>query len=603
MEVAIPLVALGGLYVIRNQQTTDNESGQQNSNEGYTNMTSKIKEEPRELPNVDIPVQNYPVENKYEMNNSINNYPRANATTDKYFSQNRFEEAVEHGVHANSNNYSLTGEKIDKDKFKHNNMVPWYGRQLRGRSADSDTHESILDNMQGGGSQTFSKRETAPLFKPEANQQWTYGTPNMSDFMQSRVNPSKNMAYQQPWNKESIAPGLNKGYSTSGSGGFNSGMESRDEWLPKTVDELRVATNPKVTYGLANHEGPASFFNPTCTNVTTQAPVEKHLPDSYYMNTPDRWFTTTGIEKAPTGRPIEAFLEKDENRITTTTEYYGADKTVGAEATYTVPKHEQPHRPQLAANPIINPHAREKHVSSDADHGRKGFSVLPNNRHTTCNQTFMGGINGAMKAVIAPIMDVLRPTRKEEVIGNMRPTGDAGTSVPASYVYNPADRAPTTIRETTEKNPFHMNVERQINGGYMTEPHQPISNQRDTTGCSFIGNAGNTAVTSNATLYDAGYNVQTNATKEKISYGQTNPGGIKLFNSTENIKIDKKDSDRNNNRWWVPTNAPPAIPSKEITGSQIGKQEYRQPNCERNNPSVLEAFKQNPYTHSLHSAV
>ena len=34
-------------------------------------------------------------------------------------------------------------------------------------------------------------------------------------------------------------------------------MEARDKWLPKTVDELRVATNPKQEYDLNGLQGPA----------------------------------------------------------------------------------------------------------------------------------------------------------------------------------------------------------------------------------------------------------------------------------------------------------------------------------------------------------
>ena len=40
--------------------------------------------------------------------------------------------------------------------------------------------------------------------------------------------------------------------------GFNSGMESRDSWKPKTVDDLRAANNPKAVYRLDNHMGPAA---------------------------------------------------------------------------------------------------------------------------------------------------------------------------------------------------------------------------------------------------------------------------------------------------------------------------------------------------------
>ena len=31
-------------------------------------------------------------------------------------------------------------------------------------------------------------------------------------------------------------------------GGFNSGMEARDKWFLKTVDQLRVKNNPKNSY-------------------------------------------------------------------------------------------------------------------------------------------------------------------------------------------------------------------------------------------------------------------------------------------------------------------------------------------------------------------
>ena len=33
-----------------------------------------------------------------------------------------------------------------------------------------------------------------------------------------------------------------------GSDGFNSGMMARETWMPKNVDQLRTANNPKLTY-------------------------------------------------------------------------------------------------------------------------------------------------------------------------------------------------------------------------------------------------------------------------------------------------------------------------------------------------------------------
>ena len=156
--------------------------------------------------------------------------------------------------------YSLTGNYLNSEQFKHNNMVPFNGGKVKGNTYDINISESVLDNMIGSGSQTIKKIEQAPLFKPEENMQWAYGMPNQSDFYQSRVNPGMKNSNIKPFDSIKVGPGLDQGYSIDGSGGFNSGMEARDKWLPKTVDQLRVSTNPKLVYDLYNHEGPANSF-------------------------------------------------------------------------------------------------------------------------------------------------------------------------------------------------------------------------------------------------------------------------------------------------------------------------------------------------------
>ena len=141
-----------------------------------------------------------------------------------------------------------------------------------------------------------------------------------------------------------------------------------------------------------------------------------------------------------------------------------------------------PKRPQLPADPLPAAAAPGTYTSSDADYGRSGYGALPNNRDSTY-QTPMGAVTGAMKAALAPLMDVLRPSRKEDVIGNLRPNGNVSTTMPAPPAYNPADRAPTTIKETTEGrlDNNHLNVERQHAGAYAVSVQQAIENQRATT--------------------------------------------------------------------------------------------------------------------------
>merc|ERR1711991_683069 len=153
---------------------------------------------------------------------------------------------------------SLTGEEVDKDYFKHNNMVPFFGGNMKSKNVEANSYESVLDNYVGSGSQYITKSEQGPLFKPGENYQYPYGTPNNTEFMRSRVNPSSRMANTLPFKQEQVGPGLNLGYTSEGSGGFNSGMMERELWNAKTVDELRVLTNQKSSGHLMyGREGPA----------------------------------------------------------------------------------------------------------------------------------------------------------------------------------------------------------------------------------------------------------------------------------------------------------------------------------------------------------
>jgi hypothetical protein len=184
-------------------------------------------------------------------------------------------------------------------------MKPFIGGKIYGNSYNSSIAESQLDNMVGSGSQVIEKIEQAPLFKPEDNVSWAYGAPNNSDFYQSRQNPAMRVNSVKPFDTVMVGPGLDQGYGVNGSGGYNSGMEARDKWLPYTVDQLRVETNPKLEYKLVNHEGPANSFIKQPGNSETQGRVEKQRPDTFYINSQDRWFTTTGASKGETLRSIQ----------------------------------------------------------------------------------------------------------------------------------------------------------------------------------------------------------------------------------------------------------------------------------------------------------
>ena len=602
MELAIPLVALGGMYVISNTNSTSNKPPLPTVKKNAENFENMGK--PRNyLPNTRPPVENYPTTKTSELVDTVEQYPNPNVATDKYFNQNAYENKERAGGEVGSNIqdiYSLSGEYMNSDQFRHNNMVPFNGKKPHGQIYNNNNAETVLDNYVGNGSQFVKKIEQAPLFSPQDNVQWTHGTPNMSDFYQSRVNPAMRNNMVKPFETERVGPGLNKGYTTDGSGGYNSGMEARDKWLPKTVDELRVATNPKEEYSLENHQGPAQS---SIKNTGIIGKVEKYAPDTFFVNSQDRWLTTTGAEKGP--RSIAKEVVKPSHRNDTTTHITGTPNPTLKTAGYVPSRHEDAKRPELGVADVPHSRATGRGPISDGEKNIKSHTNYENTRTVNCQpDTFRSGFGGAIGAAIAPIMDMMRPSRKEEYVCNMR-SGNLGATVSDGYVLNAADAPGTTIKETTIYQPAgYINNQGNSGGAYETSTHQPINNQRDTTNYSAYGGVGGAASHHGNRQYDADYRRTTNATKEKTLVSRTNQGNGSLFNGDINVSsMAKNDCDRENNRLWAPSATIPGWPSANTYGhiDMPQRNDGNSQGCDRLDGRLLDAFKSNPYTHSLTS--
>jgi lipopolysaccharide biosynthesis regulator YciM len=81
MELAIPIIALGGLFIVGNQKKKKDNFETMGKPRNY-------------LPNVDILPQNYPVVNVAELVDTVQEYPNPNQATDKYFNQTYFENKI-----------------------------------------------------------------------------------------------------------------------------------------------------------------------------------------------------------------------------------------------------------------------------------------------------------------------------------------------------------------------------------------------------------------------------------------------------------------------------------------------------------------------------
>lgn len=596
MEAIVPLFALSSYYLINQQSKNEDKK------ESFYTRT--------EIPNVDIPDKNYPNEDvvlpEADVTSKLGTINKFNGTagvyTDKYFQKNN--ELKEPAPIDGPQFTSLTGEQVSKEYFKHDNMVPYFGANIRGSTRDKNDNEGLLDAYTGSGSQSVNKQEQSPLFAPNENMQWAHGAPNQTEFVRSRINPSMRMANVKPFEEERVAPGLGLGYTKEGADGFNAGMMEREKWMPKTADELRVVNNPKSSgVSMLGHEGPANSRIKNIATTEQMGIMEKNRPDRMFeldnrnindSNDIGRLFVTGGAHKAQTlhSMPIQRAVTRPE----TTTDYAGVASYQNS-AAYVPGEYMPTHNQQLGSVPMGVASARGQNRAGENDHSVKSKKAYPNNRTVNKQDGYFGAVRNNITATVAPLLDVLRPSRKENAIGSLRPYQNPGTTVSNSYIFNPADKLPTTIRETTENSKFHLNVDSNQNGGaYTVTEHQSADTIRQETGDFFYaGNASAGDRTRKTTSYEAGYNQRNN--DKKTTEGYMVKGNLSVLNSDVNMREASRDNMLVNKRE-VSGNMPYRSPDMSTMGQLAGhhtKNMDSRIQLDRTHPEIMNNLKANPY--------
>jgi hypothetical protein len=609
-EIAIPMAVLGVMYIISNKE----------KKEGFANKS---------LPNVDRPVVNWPsernnntrgytVEEKRDLLNETNvqTYQGYRNSTENLYQPTGYKKALALNEKKVGSFQSLTGETVTSKGLDHNNMVPFFGSKVTQGTGEKG-YEGLIDLYTGSGSQQNKKEGIAPLFKPEANMTHVNGTPNNNEFMMERQRSvlTSKMNNTKPWEEIRVGPGLGKGYSSKGSGGFNAGMEERRKYLPKTVDQLRTSTNPKVTYqgqvlgayvgkgGAASAQDMMQKGRSVGQNGEKMPQVYqtfKNRPDTYYENPSSRWFTTTGAEKAQKAR--SAVILQPENRTTTTREYFGNAGDREGEGTYQ-PGHFRPsHKISLGSEQTGPADKQGGWGATNKDYGKNGYKARANARTFTGQRSEMGAAGSIVSALTAPLLDLLRPTRKQNVIGNMRPMGNVQgvNGNHAEPVWNPNDTPAPTIREQTENTKHIMMGGGGNADGYLIKKDRPVPQERDTTSVAYYNNVGAQGGTTAPRPYDADYNARLNPNKQIISkVDRYNIGNSSLTSHAQNITTF---SNTATNQAQVIPSMPKCAATQQTIGELSGKHtRERAVNCQRNNPGMVQAFNNNPYSQSLQS--
>ena len=221
----------------------------------------------------------------------------------------------------NSNEYrprptdSINDEVVhSQDSKGHSNEVPYFGSHVT-QSMYSGATNHVLDNHTGAGKEYFQKSEVKSFFDAKPGTGNPFGNQVETDFEQSRMVSGQNMKNVFPIEQVQVGPGVNDGYTNIPKGGFQ--QDSLREYaVPKTTDELRVVTKPKVSF-----EPPMIRGANNVTLPGIQADVKKNKPDKFALLGMERVNTAVGAQTAPklyAEQPV-----RPQARDTTEKQYYG----------------------------------------------------------------------------------------------------------------------------------------------------------------------------------------------------------------------------------------------------------------------------------------
>lgn len=270
---------------------------------------------------------------------------------------------------------TLAGTTVPIEEFTHKNMQPFFRGNVK-QNMNLESFAGTLDRHTGRSEFYKTKQETKPFFQPAEYGGYVCGMPNNDEFYRDHTETPVKRSNDFPIPQIRVGRGLAQGYTAQPSGGFQQ-ANTVDYARPRNVDELRALNNPKLSYKLP-------FQGPKKASVTDRGligRVEKNRPETYYEQTQDQWFSTTGANLKPTEQPV-----------------------------------------------VVD---------------------RPTNRAETQQKTVVANVKSMVSAIVAPLLDVLKPSHKEFYTDSERLYGNMHAQIPEKpTLYDPVDHIMrTTIKE------------------------------------------------------------------------------------------------------------------------------------------------------------
>jgi hypothetical protein len=502
---------------------------------------------------------------------------------------------------------SLSGQTMSASDFTHNNMQPFFGSRVR-QNVDPNATSSYLDKYTGAGSTQIRKKEVETMFdntqEPFGN---VFGLENASEFVQSRINDPRNRSGERPFEPVKVAPGVGEGFSSTGKGGFQQ-FEVNEVMMKslRKTDDLRTANNPKLSYKTPVVPG-QQFIGKSAENA---GEVRKYRPDGFYIDEHGERFGAAGegsFQKESV-RPIQ--IMPYTSRPETSVEYTGPGASQDSGNNYVVGSYRKPMVHQYSGAGYRNADATGYNMKAENDDfGKDSYEIRPNERFFTSERG--QGLNlspAEAGAVTTHYEDETRPTRRSEIIGNIRQSGVAtgyAAGAPAITVWDPNDIARTTVKEGTIVLD-RFGVAAPADGPTRLTVYDPADIARPTQKAQISAKSAYTggpkAAHERHMQHTFAYNMRLNPSKEQVAKGRSIAGGnIQVFKGDEpNVTSRKLDIDVINDR------APAVNRSLDLGpgAGDIGRTKYRAPlkldvASERNTREIIESTEANPLVQSL----
>lgn len=451
----------------------------------------------------------------------------------------------------------LDGNPISKDDFMKNDqgitMEPFFRGE--GPAAINYDDPRTLRMHQGGFKNEFKfpKREINLNLPPQMNVGNVYGMKDTGAAMeQDRYIPGMYKTDERPFEQERV-PHIDRNSSVNRDIGEIFAQRN-------SIDNTRALSNQKISFGTRVIAGKG------IDERGKQGQVYKNKPDKDYAQNADQWLVTTGAIESAAIRPAQVI--PDTNRQYLNRQELGPAAPNGNVSEEKRPMFKKSDKQQLASDTVRNAYGTE--VFIDTDHRQDSYKVYPNEREVTQERTYEGNTKSVVPGETRHLQDGIKTTVKETTINPQNPNGFTQTV--------------TTLPEERLQD-------------------KPKTGKKETVLFEYTGGARGSTLQEMA--QDQYFRADLNPNKEVIAQGRAPTfESVKLANGmdTLNVDIKKIEDDYFNHRINGVTQVYQEIPTEDTCKFTRDKDTLDNDKLSyRIEGDLLDPFKHNPYTHSLHS--